>query len=127
MPDILTAGIVEQQLGAGSDAFDFNAVKESGKTAAGRDVITDFKHKTDHIDLKDIDANTKKLGDQAFKFIGQADFHHKAGELHYLKIDADGTKFDKTIVSGDINGDGKADFSIELSHLVTLTKVDFVL
>ena len=127
--DRLTGGLGRDTLtgGAGSDTFDFNAIAESGKKASTRDVITDFKHKTDHIDLKDIDANSKKPGDQAFKFIGTADFHHVKGELHYVKIDNPGTKHDMTIVSGDTNGDGRADFQIELSHLVTLTKVDFIL
>ena len=127
--DYLRGGLGRDTMtgGAGRDVFDFNSIKDTGKAAAKRDVITDFKHKTDDIDLKDIDANSKKPGDQAFKFIGTADFHHKAGELHYVKINNPGAKHDMTIVSGDTNGDGKADFQIELSHLVTLTKVDFIL
>jgi RTX calcium-binding nonapeptide repeat (4 copies) len=113
--------------GAGKDVFDFNSAKDTGKTASGRDVITDFRHNIDDIDLKDIDASSKNSFDQAFKFIGLQDFHHKAGELHYFKIDNLGTKHDMTVVEGDTNGDGRADFQIELSHLVTLTKGDFVL
>jgi hypothetical protein len=34
---------------------------------------------------------------------------------------------DKTIIAGDINGDGVADFQIELTGLKTLTAADFVL
>ena len=123
--------------GAGNDVFDFNARNESGKTASTRDVIGDFKHNQDHIDLKDIDANAKKHGDQAFKFIGSQDFHHVKGELHYFSIvkpgdfldHKNGSAFnrDKVIVEGDINGDGKADFQIELSHYTTIAKSDFVL
>ena len=90
-------------------------------------MITDFKHLSDKIDLKDIDASLKLTGDQAFKFIGQQAFHHIAGELHFIKVDKPGTALDMTIVEGDRNGDGVADFQIELSHLVALTKADFVL
>jgi hypothetical protein len=32
-----------------------------------------------------------------------------------------------TLVEGDVNGDGKADFQIELSGLHTLTGADFIL
>ena len=127
--DILTGGLGKDRMtgGAGADVFDFNAPGESGKAAATRDVIADFKHLTDRIDLKDIDANTKLAADQAFKFIGLQAFHHLAGELHYFKVDNPGTVKDMTIIEGDRNGDGIADFQIELLHLVNLTKVDFVL
>jgi hypothetical protein len=40
---------------------------------------------------------------------------------------AAGTAHDKTIISGDINGDGRADFQIELTGLKTLTGADFIL
>ena len=60
-------------------------------------------------------------GNQAFKFIAKQAFHHKAGELHY--------KFagPNTLIEGDTNGDGRADFQIQLTGLKTLTAGDFVL
>lgn len=127
--DKLTGGLGRDVMtgGLAADVFDFNSKADSGKTAATRDVIKDFTHGLDHIDLKDIDANSKKPFDQKFHFIGTQAFHNKAGELHYTKINLPGKAHDKTIVEGDINGDGKADFQIELSHLVKLTVGDFVL
>ena len=113
--------------GTGFDFFYYNSTGESGKTAATRDVILDFKHGTDDIVLDAIDANGRAAGNQRFAFIGTAPFHHKAGELHYAKENHSGTANDKTIVSGDVNGDGKADFQIELTGLKTLTAGDFIL
>ena len=103
------------------DIFDFNSIKETGKTATTRDIIRDFTHLVDDIDLKTIDANTKLAGNQAFKFIGQQAFHRVAGELHFQKIGGN------TIVSGDVDGNGTADFQIQLNGLLNLTKVDFIL
>ncbi len=112
---------------AGNDVFDFNLLSESGKTATTRDVIRDFAVKLDDINLATIDASTKAAGNQAFKFISTQSFHKLAGELHFVKQDAAGTSNDKTIVEGDVNGDGLADFSIELTGLKGLTVGDFVL
>ena len=105
----------------GRDVFDLNSLKETTKVATTRDVITDFTHLSDKMDLSTIDASTKKAGNQAFKFIGAVAFHHIAGELHYTKSAG------KTIVEGDTNGDGKADFHIELTGLKALASGDFVL
>ncbi len=113
--------------GAGRDSFVFGSLQDSGKKAATRDVISDFQHKTDKIDLSVIDANTHKGGNQAFHFIGLNAFGHVSGELHDVRVNKPGTAHDMTIVEGDVNGDGKADFQIELTGLKTLTKVDFVL
>ena len=68
--------------GADHDIFDFNFLTDSGKTATTRDVITDFKHLIDDIDLSTIDAVTGGA-DNAFKFIGKSAFSHVAGQLHY--------------------------------------------
>ncbi len=103
------------------DIFDFNSIKETGKTASTRDIIRDFTHLVDDIDLKTIDANTKIAGNQAFKFIGQQAFHRVAGELHFQQAGGN------TIVSGDVDGNGSADFQIQLNGLLNLTKVDFIL
>ena len=38
-----------------------------------------------------------------------------------------GTANEKTIIYGDINGDARADFQIELTGLKTITVSDFIL
>src|SRR4029079_6611857 len=76
---------------------------------------------TDKIDLTGIDANTTHAGPDAFTFRGSAAFSGQAGDLH--------TVYDSvrnvTVLEGDTNGDGTADFGIELNGNVTLTTVDF--
>ena len=113
--------------GAGADVFEFDSKSEIGIGVGTRDVITDFQHLSDIIDLHNIDAKALVLGDQAFNFIGLQGFHHVAGELHARVVDLAGTALDRTIVEGDINGDGLVDFQIHLNGLITLTKADFVL
>ncbi|MXO61062.1 hypothetical protein GRI89_16080 [Altererythrobacter salegens] len=68
-----------------------------------------------------IDADTGASGDQAFGFIGTAEFSGHAGELRY--VHGGGTTF----VEGDTNGDRLADFSIALTGLHTLVSGDFML
>ena len=127
--DTLAGGLGRDTLtgGANKDVFDFNSVLESGKTANTRDVITDFKHLIDDIDIRTIDSNSTVAGNQNFSFIGTAAFHHVAGEVRFFKQNLAGTANDKTVVAGDINGDGAADFQIQLKGLISLTKADFIL
>jgi Ca2+-binding RTX toxin-like protein len=106
--------------GSMGDTFTFPSLAES-KRGAARDVIGDFSHAdTDLIDLAGIDAK-KGGGGNAFHFIGKQHFHDRAGELHYL------TKTGSLIVEGDVNGDGRADFQIEVHGVTTLTAGDFLL
>jgi Ca2+-binding RTX toxin-like protein len=125
--DVLTGG-------ANADKFGYQFTSESGTTKATRDVITDFQDTVDKIDLFNIDANTTQVGDQAFNYINgnssttpAAEFTGAAGQLRSY-ITATGV-----IIEGDVNGDKKADFSIELidpTHAITLTStagVDFIL
>lgn len=108
--------------GKGADNFIFKSVKDSSVNSNGRDTIFDFnRSQNDKIDLKSIDANTKAGGDQSFKFIGTEKFHKKAGELRFDKKSGD------TFIYGDINGDGKADFSIKLDSSLNLKGSDFIL
>ena len=106
--------------GNGGDKFVFNDVLDS-VVGANRDRVTDFSHSQhDKIDLHLIDANTILGGDQAFKFIGKQQFHDAAGELRAAK------QGKSVIVSGDIDGDGVADFQIQV-HAAGLVKGDFIL
>lgn len=127
--DVLTGGSLAGSIEA--DTFQFAAITDSGLTAATRDVITDF---TDHgsaaapfapgadrIDLHLIDANTGVAGNQVFSFIGTAAFSGVAGELRYVQ------NGNAVIVSGDTNGDARADFSIQINGTHTLFASDFLL
>ncbi|WP_439631586.1 calcium-binding protein [Shinella sp.] len=108
--------------GSGADTFIFKSIKDSTVAASGRDTILDFsRSQKDKIDLAAIDASTKAGGDQAFKFIGTDAFHNKAGELRFEKKGGD------TLIHGDVNGDGKADFSILVDASITFKAGDFLL
>lgn len=108
--------------GSGADTFVFRSVKESTVAASGRDTIFDFSQREkDKVDLKAIDADTTHAKDQAFSFIGKKAFSKDAGELRYEKKGGD------TIIHGDVNGDGKADFSILIDASIDFTKADFIL
>jgi Ca2+-binding RTX toxin-like protein len=106
--------------GTGVDLFIFNALTESTVSTAGRDVIFDFTI-SDYIDVSALDANSKKTGNQAFTYIGTAKFGGHSGELRYDKKASD------TYIYADVNGDKKADFSIQLDDAVKLVKADFLL
>ena len=104
----------------GANVFDYNVVTHSRATA--RDLILDFQDGTDKIDLSGIDASTASNGNQAFSFIGSGAFTNTAGQL---RIDtSDPTKI---LILGDTNGDGVADFAIELAGGHSLSAGDFFL
>lgn len=118
--------------GDGADYFVFNAVAETGATFATRDIIRDFRTGVDHIDLHLIDANGPRPGD-SFQFIAKEGaafgtiWAPLAGQLRWYQIDAAGTGNDRTIIEGDVNGDRRPDFQIELVGLKNLTVGDFIL
>jgi Ca2+-binding RTX toxin-like protein len=119
--DVLWGGLGRDSLtgGSGRDVFDFNDIAETA-VGAERDTILDFQNRYDRIDLKGIDANTLKKGDQSFSWLGTGEFTSKAGQLHYVVTN------DGSLVQGDVNGDGVADFEI-LVKVATLSSHDFVL
>jgi D-alanyl-D-alanine carboxypeptidase len=127
--DLLDGGAGADTLtgGRGRDIFDFDSLSDLAGGDGSHDIITDFTHGEDVIDLSGIDANTSRRGDQSFHFIGEADFSGKAGQLH-IKIMPAVTGIDaRTIIEGDVNGDGKADFSLELAGQKHLSVCDFFL
>jgi len=111
--DILTGG-------TGKDVFLFTKATDS-PAKGGSDVITDFVKKQDRFDLRPVDADTDTKGNQSFDFIGKQKFGKEDGELRY------DVKGGDTIVQGDINGDGKVDFSFVIDGEVKLTDGMFML
>lgn len=109
----------------GADTFRYynptDGVFDSGLAQADRDVITDFKSGKDLLDFSAMDANQTTEGDEAFVFLGTEKFTGEAGELRYQVNNK------VTVLAGDVDGDGKADFKIDLSGKVDLTDLDFVL
>ncbi|MEZ5829022.1 MAG: M10 family metallopeptidase C-terminal domain-containing protein [Hyphomicrobiales bacterium] len=106
------------------DWFQFFKTSDSGLTKKTRDVIMDFETGLDKIDVSFIDANTKNgTGtNDAFSFVGYGPFNKNPGEIKAVNQGND------TLVQGDVNGDGKADFSILLKDFTfTLFSSDFIL
>ncbi|ASY62008.1 putative protease [Sinorhizobium sojae CCBAU 05684] len=117
--DILRGGTGLDYLtgGTGADTFDFNSIRESA-VGTRRDVITDFRRtEFDVIDLSTIDADTTWSGNQKFTYIGSSGFSGDAGQL----------SFRSGILSGDVNGDGYADFQIKVNGVTSLRADDFFL
>ena len=120
--DTLTGGTGKDQLtgGTGADTFVFNAVNETLQGPA-HDVVADFSSaQGDLIDLSQIDADTGNGGDQAFNFIGGSGFSHTAGELRFSVSGGNG------YLAGDVNGDGHANLTIELTGVIAFTSGDLI-
>lgn len=118
--DLLEAGAGSDTMtgGAGNDTFRFRA--DTIKTA-DIDVILDFTRGQDKLDLRFIDAKIATSADDAFTLIGTNAFHKKAGELRYTVKNGIAT------VTGDVDGDGLADFTIQVHGVSALAASDFVL
>lgn len=113
---------------SGDDVFVFTSIDVSGVSRQLRDTITDFKHGHDKIDLSEIDADGGRGGNQRFSWHGSDDFvAGKSGWLIERTINHSGTDHDETVIYGDVNGDARADFQIELSGLKSLAAGDFLL
>lgn len=121
--DTVRGGSGNDRLSGGDDAdtFVFRAPDDSGITNGSRDVIGDFASGLDSIDLSRLDANVGTAGNQAFAFIGAGAFTNVAGQLRF------GTVGGRQLLEADVNGDGAADFQIELSGVAALAVADIVL
>jgi Ca2+-binding RTX toxin-like protein len=108
---------------AGADTFKFDAISDSSADLLFSDVITDFLHETDKIDLSAIDANTGLGGDQDFLFGGN-DASTVANSVTW----SEDVVNNRTILHIDNSGDTVADMQIVLQGTgLGLTDADFIL
>lgn len=117
------AGGIDQLTGrGGADRFVFAKASDAQVVQDGLDLVTDFtRAEGDKIVLTVMDANTNATGNQAFSFIGTAAFTGRAGQLRAEALE------DGMLVSGDLNGDGAADFQFGLLGLKSMIVGDFLL
>lgn len=111
--DVLTGqrGADVLEGGAGADRFVYLRTADSMAGGNWRDVIVDFAgDQGDRIDLSAIDADTTMAGNQAFRFIGSAEFDGAPGALRVAAFA--GTS--SYLVSADVDGDGVADMEIQV-------------
>lgn len=128
--DSLTGGLGFDAMagGDGKDLFIFNAIEETGSTAATADRIIDFKHDEDLIKLTDIDASSALQGNNVFFFNGTGSAGTlRTGAITYHQFDFAGTTNDCTVIYLDTDADPAAEGVIRLTGLVTLTVLDFLL
>lgn len=119
--DVLQGGLGADRLfgGAGADRFVFASVADSAGRAVDR--IEDFSRaQRDRIDLRGIDAGPFADGDQAFTFIGSAAFSD-ASQVRAVRSGGG------VAVSGDLDGDGTADFAFQVFGVTALRAGDFLL
>lgn len=88
---------------AGAAVFIYRTVWDS--PADGRDEI--YLTGSERIDLHHVDADTTRRGNQAFHLV--SGFSHNPGEL---MIQSTGSR--TATILGDVNGDGRADFAIDV-------------
>ncbi len=117
--DTMEGGLGVDRLtgGAGRDLFVYSKAGHSGVDSR-RDRITDFVSGVDRLDLRRIDADTRKTGQQRFRFVAGSPLA-AAGQLTYNRSSG--------ILAGELDGKGRADFQIELTSRPALLATDLLL
>jgi len=114
-----------------ADLFTFDELIDfgvRGDAPTGRESLANFamfafEDGLDFVDLSGLDADVNTAADDAFVFIADAAFSGQAGELQVT---------DNSVVRGDVDGDGTADFYFAFrdgfyTNNVMLTEADFLL
>ncbi len=119
--------IVLLELTAARDIIIFNRLSDSstGTIAGTIDEIRYFDQgglaTDDKIDLRAIDANPNKAGNQAFLFRGTGNFTAPSGEVRLVESGGN------TLVRVDIDGDGRSEMNFLVQGVIGLTAGDFFL
>jgi Ca2+-binding RTX toxin-like protein len=130
--DVLNGGADADYLEGGADADTFVYLKARDSVIVklpgdpghftSPDIIADFNEaEGDRINLHRIDADTRRNGDQAFRFIGEREFTGRRGDM---RLDAGETS---SFLYGDTDGNTKADFVIELTGSFSSDDLSFYL
>ena len=122
--DILIGGAGnDYQLGgAGNDTFRFTALTDSGTTTTTVDTLGDFQHLVDRMDFSAIDARAGTATNEAFTFIGTANFS-AAGQIRYFV----NQQSQDTYVFLNTDNDSAAEMVLRIDPVTALSATDFVL
>jgi Ca2+-binding RTX toxin-like protein len=123
--DLISGGLGADELwgDAGADRFLYTGASQSN-SVSGLDRIQDFEVGVDKINLRQFDANGNSAdGITPFAFIGSQAFTGQAGQLRVVMNGS------AALVQADIDGDGEADFAIQVivSNEMLLGRNDFEL
>ncbi len=119
--------IVLLELTAARDIIIFNRLSDSstGTIAGTIDEIRYFDQgglsTDDKIDLRAIDANPNKAGNQAFLFRGTGNFTAPSGEVRLVESGGN------TLIQVDIDRDGRSEMNFLVQGVIGLTAGDFFL
>lgn len=120
--DTLVGGAGKDLLVGGSDldrdVFVFTSATDSAVGSTVRDIINNVVHGVDDIDLSGIDANAGLAGDQAFAWGGIT------ARAHGLWTVINSTNI---VLKGDVTGDGRADFEIQVNGVHALDASDLMM
>jgi Ca2+-binding RTX toxin-like protein len=106
--------------GSGANTFTLLRVSDSLVGASSHDIVTDFVHGVDKINLNNIDAVPDIAGNQAFRFVGGGAFAFE-GDLRAASSGGN------TFILGNTDTDASPEFEIQLNGLHTISTSDFVL
>ena len=117
------AGVDRLQGDAGADRFALRLLSDAPAGGPGYDEILDFSRaEHDRIDVSALDAKAGAAGNQAFAFVGTAEFT-AAGQLRF-EASGDGA----FLVEGNVDRDLAADFALVVhTALAGLKAADFLL
>lgn len=123
--DVLIGGRGSDTLigGHGADTYRYTKLAE---LTSGADSIVNFEGANgDRIDLSKVDADASLAGKQHFTFVGGDAFTGAGGSAYELRIaEQNGTY---SVIAGDVNHDGVADFHFTVGTDQPVTAADFVL